>query len=344
MRIAPVMRALGHRGVAQRLVHRGPSVPTAADARFEDQALPAPDVYLGVRSSGRVEEIAKVMLAFERTLLEPPRAGWVLVPGDADWALAAALTASKMGLRVAHLEAGLRSGRRDPEELNRVAIDHASDLLLTPSPEADAHLAREGIGPERVARVGSALVDALLAALPRARERAVPEQLGLEPDGYAVAALRHPSTLGDQATLARLVGALARLARLLPVVLPVEPDMRAHLAAPELGPSVGRLRIEEPFAYADFLSLLAEARLVLTDWGDVEEETTVLGVPCLTLREATARLVTVEQGTNQVVGTDPDRIAEAAARVLAKPPRGRCPELWDGQAGKRVAHELAARM
>jgi UDP-N-acetylglucosamine 2-epimerase (non-hydrolysing) len=345
MKIAPVMRALGARGASQRLVHTGQHYDARmSDVFFADLDLPAPDVHLGVGSGSHAEQTARVMLAFEKALLAGPRPDWVVVPGDVNSTLAAALVAAKEGVRVAHLEAGLRSyDRRMPEELNRVATDHLADLLLTPSPDADENLAREGIPAERIARVGNVMIDSLLAALPAARARDVPRRLGLEAGGYALVTLHRPSNVDDPAVLARLLEALATLARSLPVVFPVHPRTRARLEAPALAASAAALRLAEPLGYLDFLSLSAGARLVLTDSGGLQEETTALGVPCLTLRENTERPITVSEGTNQVVGTDPGRIGAAAAALLARPPAPRCPALWDGRAGERVAEALLSQ-
>jgi UDP-N-acetylglucosamine 2-epimerase (non-hydrolysing) len=345
VKIAPVVRALAARGTEQRLVHTGQhDDPRMSDVFFRDLGLREPEAHLGVGSGSHAEQTARVMLALEEALSGMPAPDWVLVPGDVNSTLAAALVAAKRGLRVAHLEAGLRGGERGmPEELNRIATDHVSDLLLTPSSDADANLAREGIPPGRIALVGNVMIDSLLAALPRARERAVPEQLGLEPGGYAIATLHRPSNVDDPATLARLLSAMARLARELPVVFAVHPRTRARLASPELAAAASALRIEEPFGYLDFVSLLCGARLVLTDSGGLQEETTALGIPCLTLRESTERPITVTEGTNQVAGTDPERIRDGALRALHVPTPPRCPELWDGRAGPRVADALLAR-
>ena len=345
MKVAPAMRALAQRGVAQKLVHTGQHYDERmSDVFFEDLSLPTPDFHLGVGSGSHAQQTAKVMLAFEETLSQLPRPDWVVVPGDVNSTLATALVAAKLGLRVAHLEAGLRSrDRRMPEELNRILTDHLSDLLLTPSPDADENLAREGIPPERVVRVGNVMIDSLLAALPLARERAVPEQLGLEDGGYAVVTLHRPSNVDDPATLGRILGALRDLARELPVVFPVHPRTRSRLASPELAAAAAALRLEEPFGYVDFLSLLAAARLVLTDSGGLQEESTVLGIPCLTLRETTERPITVSEGTNAVVGTEPARILDAARKALRGAYRRGCPELWDGRAGERVAKALVER-
>ncbi len=342
MKVAPVMRALAARGADQRLVHTGQHYDARmSDVFFEDLGLPAPDVHLGVGSGSHAEQTAKVMLAFDAALDDGPTPDWVLVPGDVNSTLAAALVAAKRGLRVAHLEAGLRSGDRSmPEELNRIATDHLADLLLTPSADADANLAREGLPPERVVRVGNVMIDSLLHALPRARARGVPERLALPPGGYALLTLHRPSNVDDPARLERLLGAVARLSERLPVVFPVHPRTRSRLQAPGTAGLAGALTLLEPLGYLDFLSLLAGARLVLTDSGGLQEETTALGIACLTLRESTERPITVKEGTNVVVGTDPARIASEAARALGQAPAPRCPALWDGRAGERVAEAL----
>jgi UDP-N-acetylglucosamine 2-epimerase (non-hydrolysing) len=344
MKVAPVVRALAARGAAQKLVHTGQHHgERMSDVFFAELGLPAPDVHLGVGAGTHAEQTARAMLALDAALRDLPRPDWVVVPGDVNSTLAAALVAAKSGLRVAHLEAGLRSfDRRMPEELNRVAVDHLADLLLTPSPDADRNLAREGIPPERVVQVGNVMIDSLRAALPAAQGRRSAEALGLARRGYALATLHRPSNVDDPAALDGLLGVLADVARAVPVLFPIHPRTRARLAA--AGRAVpASVRLLEPQGYLDFLSLMEGARLVLTDSGGVQEETTALGVPCLTLRESTERPITVQEGTNEVVGTDPARIVAAARRVLETPPPPRCPALWDGRAAERVAEALLAR-
>ncbi|HZZ84172.1 MAG TPA: UDP-N-acetylglucosamine 2-epimerase (non-hydrolyzing) [Anaeromyxobacteraceae bacterium] len=343
MKVAPLMRACAARGVEQRLVHTGQHYDARmSDVFFQDLGLPEPDVHLGVGSGSHASMTARCMLAFEEALARLPRPDWVVVPGDVNSTLAAALVASKAGLRVAHLEAGLRSFDRSmPEELNRVATDHLADLLLTPSPDADQNLAREGIPAARVARVGNVMIDSLLASLPAARARAAPEKLGLAPGGYAVLTLHRPSNVDEPAALGRLLTALARIAERVPVVFPVHPRTRARLTDPALAGRAAALRLVEPMGYLDFLSLTSGARLILTDSGGLQEEATGLGIPCLTLRENTERPVTVDEGTNVVVGTDPERILrEAAAALDGNGKRGRRPALWDGRAAERVVDAL----
>jgi len=244
-----------------------------------------------------------------------------------------------MGLAVAHVEAGLRS--RDwsmPEEINRVLTDRLSDLLFTPSPDGDANLIAEGIDRARIHFVGNVMIDSLQAALPRARESRIHERLELSRKGYAVATLHRPSNVDDPRALLRLLSALADVAAQLPVVFPIHPRTRARL--PE-GFDAPGLKLVEPLGYLDFLALTAEARLVMTDSGGIQEETTALGVPCLTMRENTERPVTVEVGTNQLVGTDPAKAVAAAREVLSGRARqGGVPEKWDGRAAQRVAEVL----
>jgi UDP-N-acetylglucosamine 2-epimerase (non-hydrolysing) len=346
MKVAPLMAALERRGTPQLLVHTGQHFDEKmSGVFFEELGLPRPDVHLGVGSGSHGEQTGRIMAAFERALAAlPVRPVMVVVPGDVNSTVAAALVAAKLGIPVAHLEAGLRSRDRSmPEELNRIVTDHLSDVLLTPSPDADANLLAEGIPASRIARVGNLMIDTLRAHLPRARALGIPESLGLKRGRYAVATLHRPSNVDDPATLARLLEALARIARDLPVVFPVHPRTRARLAAPELAGCAAALQLTEPLGYLEFLSLTSAARLVLTDSGGLQEETTALGVPCLTLRENTERPITVSEGTNVVVGTDPARIVREALRALSRRQGGaRRPDLWDGYAGERAADVILA--
>jgi UDP-N-acetylglucosamine 2-epimerase (non-hydrolysing) len=341
MKTAPLVEALARRGVSQRLVHTGQHFDERmSGVFFSELGLPRPDADLGVGSGTHGEQTGRVMIELERWILaHAPRPALVVVPGDVNSTLAAGLVAAKLGIPVAHLEAGLRSFDRSmPEEVNRVAVDHLSDLLLTPSPDADQNLLREGIPASRIAFVGNLMIDTLRKHLRVARALPVPESLGLERGAYAVVTLHRPSNVDDPAALRRLLGALAEVARLAPVVFPVHPRTRARIAAAGLDEIARPLRLVEPLGYLEFLSLTSAARLVLTDSGGLQEESTALGIPCLTLRENTERPVTVALGTNQVVGTDPARILAGARRALsAAPPRGRIPDLWDGCAGERAA-------
>jgi UDP-N-acetylglucosamine 2-epimerase (non-hydrolysing) len=342
-KLAPLARELAQRPhVTHCIIHTGQHYdPALADAFFRDLEIPAPDHTLGIGSGTATDQTARTMLALEPLLLAR-RPDWVVVVGDVNATLAATLTAVQCGLRVAHVEAGLRSfDRTMPEETNRRLVDAVADLLLTPGADADANLLREGIEPARIRRVGNVMVDSLLAALPRAAQSPMLDTLGLTPGQYAVVTMHRPSNVDDPATLRRLVHVLIQLARRLPVVFPVHPRTRARLETLDM-PDLKRLRCLPPLGYLDFLQLWRQARLVLTDSGGLQEETTVLGVPCLTLRTTTERPLTVWEGTNRVVGTEPETILAAVEACLAEPfpLEPRRPELWDGQAARRIADAL----
>jgi len=266
----------------------------------------------------------------------------VSVVGDVNSTLAGALVAAKMGIPLAHVEAGLRSGDRTmPEEINRLLTDRVSDLLLTPSADADANLLREGLEPARIHLVGNVMIDSLLGAREQALRLPTLRELGFLPRGYAVCTLHRASNVDDADTLRGLLSALAHVASRLPVVFPVHPRTRKRIADLGLGPTLEKtpgLRLVDPLGYLEFLALTSQARLVFTDSGGLQEETTVLGIPCLTVRENTERPVTVDVGTNLVVGTNPAHIQQAADRILdGHEKKGRVPDLWDGRTGERIA-------
>lgn len=341
-KIAPIMAALEREAarIEQRLVHTGQHYDERMSAVFfRDLQLPQPDVYLGVGSGSHAQQTARIMLAFEEVVLrEQP--DWVIVVGDVNSTVACALVCAKLGVRLAHVEAGLRSfDRTMPEEINRLVTDQLSDLLFTPSPDADAQLMREGIAPERIHRVGNVMIDSLLAALPLADRSPILATLGLTPGAYGLVTLHRPANVDDPAILAGLLDALATVARALPLVLPLHPRTRRRIA--ELGGAADGLRLIEPQGYLDFLQLTQHARLVLTDSGGLQEETTFLGIPCLTLRPNTERPITVTHGTNQVIGTQPTAIVERARAALAEPlpPRPQI-EGWDGHAAGRIVAVL----
>ncbi|GAC1607943.1 MAG: UDP-N-acetylglucosamine 2-epimerase (non-hydrolyzing) [Myxococcales bacterium] len=344
MKMAPIIAALrGSAGVRQVLVHTGQHYDAKmSDVFFQDLGMPAPDVHLGVGSGSHAQQTAKVMTEIEPVLLRV-KPDLVSVAGDVNSTLAVALVAAKLQIGVAHVEAGLRS--RDwtmPEEVNRVLTDRLSDLLFTPSRDGDVNLIAEGIAPSRIHFVGNVMIDSLRAALPRAQESRVHDKLEVAKGGYALATLHRPSNVDEPAALARVFAALAEVSALLPVVFPIHPRTRARLAgdaalSARLAATPG-LKLVDPLGYLDFLALTASARLVMTDSGGIQEETTALGVPCLTLRENTERPVTVEVGTNQLVGADPAQIVPAARAVLeGRAKKGALPELWDGRAAERIA-------
>ncbi len=343
MKVAPIHRAISERGVLQQcLVHTGQHYDVKmSDVFFTDLGMPAPDIHLGIGSGSHAEQTAKVMLELEKVFLgEKP--DLVSVVGDVNSTLAAALVAVKMHIPIAHVEAGLRTfDNRMPEEVNRILTDRISDLLLTPSADADANLIREGLEPSRIRLVGNVMIDSLLGARDKALKLSTLTDLGLSPRAYAVCTLHRASNVDDAKVLSGLLSALAHVAQRLPVVFPVHPRTRKRLAELGLTPTLERtpgLRLVDPMGYLEFLALTSQARLVFTDSGGLQEETTVLGIPCLTVRENTERPITVDVGTNLVVGTDPSRVQQAADRIIdGHAKKGRVPDYWDGRSGERIA-------
>lgn len=344
VKIAPIVAEMKRRRdhIQQILVHTGQHYDDAmSEAFFRDLEIPEADINLGIGSGSHTQQSASIMLAFE-PVLEREKPDWVVVTGDVNSTFACAFVASRCGIRVAHVEAGLRSfDRTMPEEFNRILTDQLSDLLLTPSADADDNLAREGIPKDRIVRVGNVMIDSLLRALPRTKSSSVLERLNLEPREYAIVTMHRPSNVDDAVVLAELIKALETISEQLPVVIPLHPRTRANLSRFGINPS-SKVRVIEPLGYLDFLALLSQARLALTDSGGIQEETTVLGIPCLTMRENTERPVTVTHGTNVIVGRDPQRIIDEARVALAKSPSAdhTPPELWDGRASKRIVDAL----
>jgi UDP-N-acetylglucosamine 2-epimerase (non-hydrolysing) len=338
MKIKPVMDALERRGADVVLVHTGQHYDAAmSDVFFDELGIRTPDRFLEVGSGTHAEQTARVMVAFEPVVTEE-KPDIVVVVGDVNSTVACAMVAAKGGALVAHVEAGLRS--RDwamPEEINRVLTDRISDHLLAPSPDAVENLHAEGYRDDQISLVGNVMIDTLLGNVERARQRTVLADLGLEPGNYAVVTLHRPANVDDDATLAGLLDTLAAVAERCPVVFPVHPRTRARMA--RLAQPEG-VRLVDPVGYLDFIALEEGARLVLTDSGGVQEETTVLGVPCLTLRDNTERPITITEGTNRLVGRDPERIKAAALDVLQHGVEARRPALWDGRAGERIADVL----
>ena len=336
MKIAPVYAALERRGaVEQRLVHTGQHYDReVADLFFRELPLPTPHAQLAVGSGRHGAQTARALNDLEEVFLE-----WqpdlVVVPGDVNSTLAAALAAVKLQIPVCHLEAGLRSFDRSmPEEHNRRLTDHVSTLLLTHSEDANVNLAAEGIDEDCVALVGNTMIDTLLANIERARALEAWRRYGLEQRQYVLVTLHRPALVDDIGLLERTTEALDGIAREIPVLFPVHPRTQRQLEALRRKPR--RVTLVAPLSYGDFLSLESGAAGVVTDSGGVQEETTALGVPCFTLRENTERPVTVTHGTNVVLGLEPDRLAEIPDRVRS-PRRSIVPPLWDGQAGNRAA-------
>jgi UDP-N-acetylglucosamine 2-epimerase (non-hydrolysing) len=349
MKVAPIVEAMKRRAqeFAPIIVHTGQHYDAQmSDAFFRDLGLPEPEVYLGVGSGSHARQTAAVMQAFEPIVLEE-KPDWVLVVGDVNSTLACALVCAKLNIKVAHVEAGLRSRDRTmPEEINRLLTDQIADLLLTPSPDADENLKAEGIPEERIRFVGNVMIDSLLGQLKRAERSTVREDLGLNGKTYAALTLHRPSNVDDERTFARILDVLEQISQRLPIIFPVHPRTRKAIAEfgfAERVKRAGNLRLIEPLGYLDFLRLYSGARLVLTDSGGIQEETTALGIPCLTLRENTERPVTVEMGTNTIVGTDTEKITRAAFNALDAPldkNSRRIPPLWDGHTADRILDAL----
>lgn len=342
VKVAPVIDALREGGdVEVAVLHTGQHYDRKMSGAFLEQlGFPDPAFHLGVGSGTHAQQTAAVLTGVEEVMLGEDFAG-VLVPGDVNSTLAAALAATKLHVPVIHLEAGLRSGDWSmPEEVNRVLTDRLSDLLLCHSPEALGHLAAEGVDASRVAMVGNTMIDSLLKLLPAAREADVAGRLGLEPGAFVLVTLHRPSLVDDPTRLGAALQALIEVADHMPVVFPMHPRTRARHG--DALPAA--LCVTEPLEYLDFVALLEQARLVITDSGGIQEETSVLGVPCLTYRTSTERPITVERGTNQLIGVEPDRLRAAATATLAQPAPTQAPRipLWDGAAGPRAADAIAS--
>lgn len=344
MKAAPVLSALARRGARQTLVHTGQHYDAKlSDAIFRELDLPEPDVNLGVGSGSHAEQTGQVLVGMERCLIER-RPDMVLVYGDVNSTLAATLAAVKLQIPVGHVEAGLRSGDRTmPEEINRLVTDRLASVLFTPSADGDAHLIAEGVDPAAIRLVGNVMIDTLVRLLPITDPAATLKSLGLwnghDPQRFVLVTLHRPSNVDDDAMLARLIGALGEIGRGVPVVFPMHPRTKARVAAH--GIECSGLVVSEPLTYLEFLGLQRRAALVITDSGGIQEETTFLGVPCLTMRENTERPVTVSLGTNELVGRDTERMKARAHEILGgRAKAGGIPPLWDGRAGDRIADHI----
>jgi len=337
MKAAPVMRALEEwPATRQTLVHTGQHYDkNLSDVFFSELSMPEPDVNLEVGSGSHAWQTAEVMTRFEPLVLER-KPDVVLVYGDVNSTVAAALVCSKLLIRVAHIEAGLRSfDRTMPEEINRIVTDGIADLLFTPSEDGDVNLQREGIPPEKIYRVGNVMIDSLVQLLPAAMRCSTN---GL-PERYALVTLHRPSNVDDSASLRSILQALLEVNEQLEVVFPVHPRTRQRIE--QFGINAKMLRLLEPVPYIEFLSLQRHAAVVITDSGGIQEETTYLGVPCLTLRGNTERPVTVTLGTNVLVGQDLVLLNSELARILeGRARKGSIPPLWDGHASERIVKVL----
>lgn len=337
MKVAPILRELESRGMASVLVHTGQHYDESmSGVFFEELGIKPPDYSLEVGSGSHAAQTARIMERFE-PVVESVHPSWVVVVGDVNSTMACALVARKENRRVAHVEAGLRSGDpMMPEEVNRLVTDQLSQLLLASSPDAVEHLRREGHDAHRIVLAGNVMIDTLERARSSATNSSILERHKLERDAYGLLTLHRPSNVDDPETLAAMLHAVAAVGSH-PIVWPVHPRLRSSLRDV---PS--RIEVIDPVGYVDSIALQAAARMVLTDSGGIQEETTVLGTPCLTLRESTERPLTVTEGTNRVVGTDPRAIVAAIEKELAHRTAARRPALWDGRASERIVDALEA--
>jgi UDP-N-acetylglucosamine 2-epimerase (non-hydrolysing) len=339
MKVAPVLSALKvHSSVVQTLVHTGQHYDVKmSDVFFEQLGIPSPDINLAVGSGSHAKQTAEIMVRFEPVVVEG-KPDLVLVYGDVNSTVAATLVCAKLGVRVGHVEAGLRSfDRTMPEEINRLVTDQLADMLFTPSEDGDENLRKEGIASGKMFRVGNVMIDSLVRLLPAAK-KIRHDNL---PDRYALVTLHRPANVDDSATLRGILESLLDVNRDLSVVFPAHPRTRQRIT--EFGLSSGHLLVLDPLPYVDFLALQTRATVVITDSGGIQEETTYLGIPCLTVRENTERPITISMGTNVLVGRDRAKLRAELSKVLAgKAKKGTIPPLWDGKAGERIA-EIVAR-
>jgi UDP-N-acetylglucosamine 2-epimerase (non-hydrolysing) len=373
MKIAPLIRAvksyneMNGGDIYPFLVHTGQHYDeNMSDCFFRDLDIPEPDVHLGVGSGNHGEQTGKILIEFEKVLLGQ-QPDLVVVVGDVNSTLACSLAAAKLHIPIAHVEAGLRSfDRTMPEEINRILTDSISDYLFTPSPDGDENLLKQGVSPEKIFLVGDIMVDSLLCNLEKARKSPILKKLGLQKkistnhrqliSDYCVLTLHRPSNVDNKNSFLRIISALTEISKQIPVFFPVHPRTRKRiegfglyhhfikLATHNSQITNNGLYLANPVGYLDFLKLMANAKIVLTDSGGIQEETTVLNIPCITLRDTTERPITLSKGTNVLVKDDPQRIVEEVEKILKGNGRnGRCPSIWDGNTAERIVKILAEK-
>ncbi len=348
MKIAPIQREMRRRDSEFQplIVHTGQHYDAAmSDSFFHDLGMAKPDFHLEVGSASHAVQTAKIMTAFEPVILQE-KPDWVLVVGDVNSTIACALVCAKLNIKVAHVEAGLRSRDRSmPEEINRILTDQISDLLLTTSEDADKNLKNEGVDADKIKFVGNVMIDSLFYSLKLAESSTVREDLNLTEKEYAVLTLHRPSNVDDEAKLGALLDALAEISRKLLIIFPAHPRTKANIERFDFAEKIeqSNIKLIAPLGYLDFMRLYSGAKLVLTDSGGLQEETTALGIPCLTLRENTERPVTISHGTNVLVGTNSQKIKHAALEILREKSAAtdkKIPLLWDGNAAPRICDAL----
>jgi len=352
MKMAPILRAFAaYPDTDPVLIHTGQHYDAKlSDVFFTELGIKAPEISLGVGSGTHAEQTGKLLVELERCFVEAAKRGEpferVVVVGDVNSTMAAALAAAKLNIPIAHVEAGLRSRDRTmPEEVNRIVTDSLSDLLLVSEPEGVDNLKQEGHPSERIRLVGNVMIDTLISQVREAKQRPILKELGLEPRGYAVVTLHRPSNVDDEVTLRNLMQVLVDVSERIPIVFPVHPRTRSKLE--KLGGGIsaasdtGRFRLLEPLGYNDFLCLTSQSKVIVTDSGGLQEESTALGVPCLTMRENTERPITVTEGTSTLCGSDSQALAKYLSQIEAGTyKQGKCPDLWDGKAADRIVKEI----
>ena len=348
MKVAPIFAEMKRRPseFEPMIVHTGQHYDAAmSDSFFDDLGMPKPDIHLGVGSASHAVQTAKIMTEFEPVVLRE-KPDWVLVVGDVNSTIACALVCAKLGVKVAHVEAGLRSRDRTmPEEINRILTDSISDVLFTTSQDADVNLRQEGIPAEKIRFVGNVMIDSLLDHIKIAERSKVREEMGIDGQEYAVLTLHRPSNVDDENVFSGILDAMLAISERLPIIFPVHPRTMAKIEEFGFAEAIANsnIRLIDPLGYLDFMRIYSGATFVLTDSGGIQEETTVLGIPCLTLRHNTERPITIEMGTNILVGTDPAKIKQAAFEVLADEnltKNAKIPPLWDGKTAGRICDEL----
>lgn len=348
MKIAPIVREMRRREseFLPLIVHTGQHYDEAmSDSFFRDLGIPKPDFHLEIGSHSHAVQTAKIMMAFEPIVLaEKP--DWVLVVGDVNSTIACALVCAKLGVKIAHVEAGLRSRDRSmPEEINRILTDSISDLLLTTSADADDNLKQEGVADDKIKFVGNVMIDSLFYNLEKSKKSKTREDLDLVGKDYAVLTLHRPSNVDEEDVFSGLLDAVISISEKIPVIFPVHPRTKANIEKFGFAGKVANSNIKliEPLGYLDFMDLYSGAKLVLTDSGGLQEETTALSIPCLTLRENTERPITIELGTNILVGVEKEKIKQAAFGILenTQPKDKQIPPLWDGHAAERICDALS---
>jgi UDP-N-acetylglucosamine 2-epimerase (non-hydrolysing) len=344
MKVAPLLTEIQQRpSLAATLIHTGQHFSAdMSDAFFRDLGIRSPDVHLGIGGGSHAQQTAEIMKHIE-PVFQTRRPDLLIVVGDVNSTVAAALVASKMGIAIAHVEAGLRSFDRSmPEEINRLVTDAISDYLFTSEPSGTQNLLAEGRPAGSIFEVGNVMIDTLLRFRETAANSTILTDLGLESQGYAVLTLHRPANVDEPVQMRRFIEAVEAVSDEIPVVFPVHPRTRQALDRCFTRPL--KLRLTPPLGYLDFLQLMSNSRMMITDSGGIQEETTALGVPCITVRNNTERPITVEHGTNRLIGTDPDKIAPAVRAAMTDERKDRCPKLWDGRASARICDVIETQL